>query len=92
MSRPPARNPRGRHVTEATRTAAVADYHATGDPYYIVAARHGVSRSALHAWVNPHPTKPRGPFTWAEEDIALTGGDWVVRRGVRYWQPWEDVA
>lgn len=83
MSRPAATNPGSRLVDEATRAAAVADYRATGDPYYIVAARHGVSRSALHCWVNPNPRKPRGPFTWTEEEVAYVGG-WELRGGVRY--------
>lgn len=28
-----------------------------------------------------------GRFSWPEEDIELTGGQWVVRGGIRVWQP-----
>lgn len=83
MTRPPARNPGAHTVTAEARAAAVADYRATGDPYYVVGARHNVSRSALHSWCNPHPDKPRGPFTWPEDEVAYVGG-WEVRGGVRY--------
>lgn len=28
-----------------------------------------------------------GRFSWPAEDIELTGGRWVVRRGIRVWEP-----
>ena len=28
-----------------------------------------------------------GAFRWPEHQIALTGGQWVVRRGIRVWEP-----
>lgn len=74
-----------RYVSDEKRAAAVADFHASGDAYYIVAARHNVSRSALHSWVNPKPHKPRGPWEWPEKEVALTGGRWVTVLGVKRW-------
>lgn len=82
-SRPAPKSPGSRLVSPSARADAVADYHRTGDPYYVVAARHNVSRSALHSWVNPSPSKPRGPFTWAEEEVAYRGG-WEIRGGIKY--------
>ena len=72
-----------------TRALAVADYHQTRDTYAAVAARHGVSRAALHAWVNPKKREPRGPKSWTEAEIALEGGRWVldpVARIQRWWR------
>lgn len=68
-----------------TKAAAVADYLATRDPYAAVAARHGVSRSVLHSWVNGGPSKRRAK-TWGADELALTGGRWVVVRGVQRWE------
>lgn len=67
-----------RHVSEDRRAAAVADYHTSGDPYAVVASRHGVSRSALHSWVNPDGV---GSIDTVE-DLAYHGG-WEVRGGVQ---------
>lgn len=73
---------------DRTRALAVADYHQTRDPYATVAARHGVSRAILHSWVNPKPIKARGPKVWPEDEIALTGGRWVLDPIARV-QRWE---
>lgn len=70
------------------KDAAIADYRASGDPYYVVAARHGVSRGALHSWVNPEGVKPRKKKTWEPDEIALTNGHWGPNsRGIQIWQP-----
>jgi transposase-like protein len=78
-------------IPDDIRAAAVADYLESGEPYAVVAARHGVTKSSLCDWVNPRRRRERS-MRWAEEEIALTGGDWVVRRGVRRWQSWGEVA
>jgi hypothetical protein len=72
-----------RFYSDAVKGAAIADYKATRDPYRIVAARHGVSRGALHSWVNPDGVPPRKRKTWEPDEIAYTGG-WELRGGVRY--------
>lgn len=77
----------GFRTPDDIRQAAIDDYLATGDPYHAVAARHGVSRAALHAWVNPNGGKKRTAKAWGADEIALTGGQWVVVRGVRRWEP-----
>lgn len=69
------------------KDAAIADYKESGDPYHVVAARHGVSRGALHSWVNPEGVKPRKKKTWEPDELELTGGQWVTVRGVKRWQP-----
>jgi hypothetical protein len=77
-----------RFYSDAVKDAAIADYHTTRDPYRIVAARHGVSRGALHSWVNPDGVPPRKKKTWEPEEIALTNGHWMPNtRGVQIWQP-----
>ena len=63
------------------RQAAIDDYTNSGDSYATVAARHGISRSILHAWVNPEGVKKRGPRTWADHEVAYRGG-WEVRGGI----------
>lgn len=78
----------GRHHTDEAKDAAVADYRASGDTYRVVAARHEVSRSILHSWVNPDGVPPRKKKTWGSEEIALAGGHWGPnRRGIQIWQP-----
>ena len=68
-----------------TKAAAVADYLTTRDPYAAVAARHGVSRSVLHSWVNGGPKKPKSA---QDEEIAYLGASdfdprvWEVRGGI----------
>jgi hypothetical protein len=71
------------------RQRAIDDYLAGSDPYAVVAARHGVSRASLHAWVNPDGVKKRKPKTWGADELALTGGRWVNVRGVMRWQPFD---
>lgn len=73
----------GKPTPDHVRQAAVDDWHATKDPYHVVAARHGVSRSVLHAWVNPEGVKKRKPKTWAEDELAYIGG-WEVRGGILF--------
>jgi hypothetical protein len=70
------------------KDAAIADYKASGDAYHVVAARHGVSRSILHAWVNPDGVPPRRKKTWEPDELALTNGHWGPNsRGIQIWQP-----
>ena len=79
----------GKPTPDAVRQAAVDDYRTSGDSYADVAARHGVSRGALHSWVNPTEPKKREPKTWAADELALTAGRWVNVRGVMRWQPFQ---
>lgn len=81
----------GQKTPDDRRQAAVDDYTATREPYAVVAARHGISRSVLHAWVNPRPDWKRGPKRWPVEEIALTGGRWVNVRGVMRWEAFEPI-
>ncbi len=74
-----------RHLTPAARAAAIADYKASGDSYAVVAARHGMSRTHLHALVNPG--KKRARKQAEQEEVALTGGTWVRDGLVMRWQP-----
>ncbi|WP_163168082.1 hypothetical protein [Arthrobacter sp. Alg241-R88] len=73
--------------TDHTKDAAIHDYLTTGDPYSVVDGRHGISRSALHAWVNPDGVKKRKPKTWGADEVALTGGHWTPKGGISVWQP-----
>lgn len=83
------------------QAAILADY-AAGMSSVVAAEKHGVSSSAILRYVRAAgltrgmtqariATRKR-KARQLEAEIALTGGDWVVRRGVRYWQRWEDVA
>lgn len=78
----------GSPTPDDIRQHAVDDYLTSGDTYAIVAARHGVSRAALHSWVNPNGVKKRKPKTWAEDELAYLGSSdfdpkaWEVRGGV----------
>ena len=74
-------------IPDHIRAAAVADFHASGDSYAVVAARHGISSSRLHRIVNPEPPKKRAPKGWEDDEMALTGGRWVSVRGVMRWEP-----
>jgi hypothetical protein len=73
-------------IPDDIRAAAVADYLESGEPYAVVAARHGVTKSSLCDWVNPRRRRERS-MRWTEEEIALTGGHWVGRAGTCIWQP-----
>lgn len=68
----------GKPISAAIRIAAINDYHQSGDTAAAVAARHGLPRSTFSAWV-------RGSNA---DDLALTGGRWVVcpRRRVQVWE------
>lgn len=68
-------------VAAEVREAAVADYAAGEETLEAVAARYGVSQSALHRWVQKASACPRDPF-------ALTGGRWVFSpaRRVQVWE------
>lgn len=72
-----------RPIPDHVRDAAVADYRTSGDSYKEVAKRHGISRSRLHALVNPEGVKKRKPKRWGAEEIEYVGG-WVNRGGVMY--------
>jgi transposase-like protein len=61
-------------IPDAVKTAAVADYHQSGDTYAVVSARHGVSKKTLHGWVDTADP---------EQDLAYHGG-WETIRGVKY--------
>ena len=71
----------GRTVPPSTRAEAVADYRASGDPYHVVAKRHGVSRSTLYGWVNGSKHTPRTPREWTDAEVGYYGG-WEVVGGV----------
>lgn len=73
----------GKPAPARVRQAAVDDYRTSGDTYAIVAARHGVSRGALHSWVNPNGGRKRNRKTWDEAEVAYVGG-WENRGGVLY--------
>lgn len=75
-----------RPVSPGTRAAAIADYNQSRDPYSVVAARHGVSSSTMHSWINPRKNTRGGGFSWRDEEVALTGGRWVNVRGVMRWE------
>jgi transposase-like protein len=72
-------------IPDDIRAAAVADYLESGEPYAVVAARHGVTKSSLCDWVNPRRRRERA-MRWTEEEIALTGGRWVGRGGIQVWE------
>lgn len=61
------------------RAAAVADYRDSGDTIAAVAARHGIARATLGNWAIG---------VRSSDDIALTGGRWVIdlRRRVQVWE------
>lgn len=63
----------GLHHATGTRARAIADYRESGDILAVVAARHGVGRSTLGAWVNG----------CADDELAYVGG-WETRGGVKY--------
>lgn len=58
---------------DTTRAAAIADYRNSGDTIAIVAARHGIARATLGAWVSG----------LRDDDLAYVGG-WEVRGSVLY--------
>lgn len=74
-----------RKIPDDIRQAAVEDYKTSGDPYAVVAARHGISKSRLNALVRG-PGAKRKPRTWGADEIGLTGGRWVNVRGVMRWE------
>lgn len=82
----------GKPIPEPIRTAAVDDYRSSGDSMTVVAKRHGVSKTALASWINPKTASWINPKTSTRnrknynECDGLTGGRWVVVRGVRRWE------
>lgn len=80
----------GKPISAAIRIAAINDYRTSGDSMQVVAARHGVSKTALSSWANPRPSKTR-VRRWDEDEIALTGGRWVMVRGVKRWEAFEPI-
>lgn len=80
-----------RHVPDHIRRAAVADY-ADGMSTKQVAAKYGITDSTVHRYVT------RAGIARSlsaakdierrrrEEELALTGGQWVNVRGVKRWQ------
>lgn len=75
-----------RHLTPEQRAAVVEDYRSGTDGIRTVAARHGVSPTALHSWVTPPKPRVRKPDHLREE-FALTGGRWVRQGLVHRWIP-----
>ena len=76
-----------RYIDGDRRDAAIADYKTSGEPFKVVAARHGISSSALHSWVNPEPRRKRDRGLWGADEIELAGGRWILdpRTRVQRW-------
>lgn len=72
-----------RTIPDDIRTAAIADYQASGESLLIVSRRHGISKAALAAWINPNHVKRQRGHRWTEDELAYIGG-WEVRGGVRH--------
>lgn len=73
----------GHPTPDHIRQHAIHDYLTSGDTYAVVAARNNVSRSTLHAWVNPDGIKKRKPKSWGADELAYMGG-WEIRGGIKY--------